>query len=228
MKKNLVFISTVILLVGVFLLITFLSNGKYYNNSDYNKDLLKLSENYDSNTIVLCEEIPIKEIFIPNYFLSFAGRPFFYTDIEKHVKIENVQQTKYGFNIIYKSKKQTLLIATKPDGQIINMAYFGQALYSSEDYFDIKKGASLEEVKKILPNTYLLTKSAEIFNSSSSELEKPYIEVVCEDGRFYSVYFIKKNGIYYVEDKSEFDFLDEDVMKSWNKLIKKTGNGSMS
>ena len=218
--KKLVFISTIVLILITLLLIIFFSNN---TNIEYNEELLKLSENFDSKEIVLCEEIPMKEIYVSNCYFSFLSRPFFYNDIKNLVKIDNVQKTKYGFNIIFKSRNETLLVAIKKDGQIDGMANFSETLYKSEDCLKIKKGMTLEEIKKLFPNIYLITENSKIFDSPSIKFEEPYIEFVCDDGTFFMIDFIEKDGVYFVKDILSFEFLSSDscILKSWKKLIKK-------
>ena len=216
MKKKLAVITIIVLIVGAVILLSFF---KGCNNPDYNEELLKLSENFDSKKITLCEEIPVEEIYIPNLFLNALGRPFFYTDIDDYVKIENVQKTKYGFDIILKSKNQTFLMATSYNGLITNMAFLGETFYKVWDCLKIKEGMSLEEVKKILPDSYLVTVSGEIFGAPASKLEEPYMEIVCKNGRFFYIQFAEQNGKYYVENIKDYYFSDDDVIKSWKKLM---------
>ena len=218
MKKNLAVITIIVLIIGAVILLSFL---KSCDSPDYDEKLLKLSENFDSKKITLCEEIPMEEIFIPNFFLKFMSRPFFYTDIDDYIKIENVQKTKYGFNIIFKSQNETYLIATNHNGQIINTAFVGETFYKTWDCLKIKEGMSLEEVKKILPDSYLVTESVEIFGAPASKLEEPYMEIVCKNGRFFYIVFAEKDGKYYVENIDDSYFSDADVIKSWKKLIAK-------
>lgn len=145
MKNRLLFIIIIVLIVVAVLLLPTYSN---FGDNKYNKDLLKLSENFENTELLPCKTIPVEEIFIPNHFLYFMSRPFSYSDIENYVKIENVQKTKYGFNIIFKSQNQILIAATDYNGKIINMATFGKTLYKLKDCLGIKYGMSLDEVKK--------------------------------------------------------------------------------
>ena len=216
MKKKLAVITIIVLIVGAVILLSFF---KGCNNPDYNEELLKLSENFDSKKITLCEEIPVEEIYIPNFFLKFMSRPFFYTDIDDYIKIENVQKTKYGFNIIFKSQNETFLMATNYNGRITNTAFLGETFYRVWDCLKIKEGMSLEEVKKILPDSYLVTVSREIFGAPALKLEEPYMEIVCKNGRFFYIVFAEKDGKYYVENIDDSYFSDDDVIKSWKKLM---------
>lgn len=218
MKKYLAFTAIIILFVGIILFIYFFKNNNEYSNIKYNEDLLKLSKNFENKEKTLCREIPNEKIFIPNYFLTTAGRIFFYDDINGFVKIENVQQTKYGFNIIFISQNQTLLIATKPDGQITNMAILGKSLYKSKDCLKIKEGMSLQDVKYIFPDCRLITEHSEIIDSLSSTCEYPYIEIVCDDGKNFVFNFYEKNGTYFVKNILNFSFHNEAIIKSWKKL----------
>lgn len=228
MKKSFVFIAIVILIVGA---VTLLFFSKNYNNINYNQDLLKLSENFENKKIVLCKEIPMKQIYIPNYYLLTFGRPFFHTDVDDYIKIDNVQKTKYGFNIILKSENQTLFMATRENGQIVNMKNFEKILfYKSKEILKIKEGMSLEEVKRLFPDSYLVTENSEIITSSNMKLENPFMEFICDDGSAFVIYFIEKNGIYYVESTLNCHAIESDVIKSWEKLCKetsKTRDGSL-
>ena len=221
LKENFVvkkFISAALLVLLMFSLIgcskdnniNFQSNSSHIDEVDeskYNQQLWDIAEQ-NNNVRYKENEImdKIEKIYYSNVDLMVISRTIMANEIYEECPYENVRITDSGFIIDFPMENKTFSIVTDYDGRITNMFIYGDSLHDPTKFFKVKSNMTLEDFKKIFPETI----SVEFEDENGYE----YIinEVVFKNGEVGTFNFKKENNKFILSDKRSSIVFDKNIL----------------